>query len=120
MRKILRYIASKKCTRRLWVLSLIWLIIGVIPALVGNVVYPLVDLPPDIVLPSEGWRFWIHRVAVDPLTKGIGAVPCVLLITMLALRVFTVEGTAVEPILRSEGASEAHDGFWGWETRYTR
>ena len=95
--------------------------------MVAAAVYPVdptTSQPADIVLrlPASGWEFWIHRVAVDPLTKGIGATPLIFLIVLLVMREFLeiirTKATTIETILKTEGAQEAHDGFWGWETSY--
>ena len=86
-----QFITSRKCAYYLWVLGIIWLVIGIIPAMIGAVVFPLdavEGLPTDTVfeLPTSGRGFWIHRVAVDPLTKSIGAVPAVILLVVLLIR----------------------------------
>ena len=132
MRKVIQYIVSNKCARHLWISGIIWFIIGILPPIIGAIAYPtkpiFIDntLPQvlNAVVPQLGWQFWMHRVAVDPLTKSIGAVPMIFLMILIAMRIYLMEivgkTTTIETIFKAEGSPEAHDGFWGWETKYKR
>ena len=92
--KQMKFITSRKCAYYLGVLVFIWVIIAVIPAMISSILYPPLpyihfnEPPPVPILPSIApeWQFWAHRIFADPLTKGIGAIPVIILLVVMTTR----------------------------------